>query len=50
MSNRHHVVYETRSKRERRSALMKLGVWIFLAIFVFSVAGGVVLFGGFGKP
>ncbi len=49
MSNRnraHRPVRETHATRERRSLWLKIGVWIFLAIFIFSVAGGVVLIGG----
>ncbi|HEV7178454.1 MAG TPA: hypothetical protein VGN11_01180 [Candidatus Baltobacteraceae bacterium] len=49
MSNRRRIVYKTRAERERRSTWLKAGVWIFLLIFVFSVAGGVVLIGGLGK-
>jgi hypothetical protein len=49
VSKRQHHVHETRAERERRSLWLKVGVWIFLAIFVFSVAGGVVLVGGLGN-
>ncbi len=60
MSNRHRNTRDPRKPREahereaggtrdRRSIWLKIGVWIFLAIFVFSVAGGVVLIGGLGN-
>ena len=50
MSNRRNrIVHQTRAGRERRSTWLKVGIWIFLAIFVFSVAGGVVLIGGLGS-
>lgn len=29
----------SRAARARREALLKLGVWIFLAIFIFSAVG-----------
>lgn len=38
------VHHETRSKRARRQKLMRLGIWIFLFVFAFSVAGGIVAF------
>ncbi|MDQ2865864.1 MAG: hypothetical protein M3R51_06520 [Candidatus Eremiobacteraeota bacterium] len=47
--NKRRIVYEPRSKRARRSLLLKAGVWIFLLLFVFSVAGGVVLISAFGR-
>lgn len=43
------IVYETKSKRARRGFWLKAGVWIFLVVFVFSVAGGVVILSGFGR-
>ena len=46
---RQRIVYETKAKRSRRNFWLKLGVWIFLAVFVFSVAGGVVILGGFNR-
>jgi hypothetical protein len=42
MSNRTRVVHETRAKRAKREFWKRLGVWIFIFIFVFSVAGGVI--------
>ena len=35
---------EPRSVRSRRQTLMKVGVWIFLALFVFSVLGVGLMF------
>ena len=49
MSKRAKVIHETRAQRARRSTLLKIGVWIFLAIFIFSVAGGVVLITAVGR-
>lgn len=43
------MIHHTRASRERRSMWLKVGVWIFLLIFVFSVAGGVVLVGSLGN-
>jgi len=31
--------YEPRGRRARRLALMRLGIWIFLALFIASVVG-----------
>jgi uncharacterized membrane protein YhaH (DUF805 family) len=42
---RSHVTHETRSKRSRREFWLKLGVWIFLFIFAFSVVGGIFVVG-----
>lgn len=44
MKTRPRITYETRSTRARRQALMRLGVWIFLGIFAFSVVGGLMIF------
>jgi hypothetical protein len=44
MSARVRVRHETRAARKRRESLMRLGVWIFLILFAFTVAGGVVAF------
>ena len=44
MSNRPRIVHETRAKRAGRNFWTKVGVWVFIAIFVFSVAGGVIAF------
>jgi len=37
-------VHETKAKRARRDGWLKIGVWVFIAVFAFSVAGGMVLF------
>ncbi|MDQ6826398.1 MAG: hypothetical protein M3Z14_04255 [Candidatus Eremiobacteraeota bacterium] len=39
MSKRAQATHETRSARQRRQTLLKAGIWIFLAIFVFSIVG-----------
>lgn len=44
MSARQRVTHETRAKRARRDFWKRLAVWIFILLFVFSVAGGVVAF------
>jgi hypothetical protein len=36
--------HETRSKRAQREFLKRLGIWIFIGLFVFSVAGGLIAF------
>ncbi len=38
------IRHETRSKRARRQRLMRAGIWLFLLVFAFSVAGGIVAF------
>ncbi len=43
MSKRRRITYETRSARARRQALLKVGVWIFLALFFVSIAGVVAI-------
>jgi len=35
--------HETRSARARREFLKRLGVWIFIAFFALSVAGGLIV-------
>lgn len=47
--NRPRIAYETRSKRARRGLWLKIGVWVLVVLFAFSVAGGVVILGGFGR-
>ena len=42
MSARPRVTHETRAKRTRRELLIKTGVWIFILLFTFSVAGGII--------
>ena len=39
MSTKPRVIHETRSKRARRQMWLRVGVWIFLILFVVSVAG-----------
>lgn len=36
--------HETRAKRNQREFFKKLGIWIFIAIFAFSVVGGLIAF------
>ena len=36
--------HETRSARSRREFWKRLGVWIFIAFFALSVAGGLIVF------
>jgi len=36
--------HETRSKRAQREFLKRLFIWIFIFLFVFSVAGGLIAF------
>jgi di/tricarboxylate transporter len=38
-------IHETRSARVRRQGWLRAGVWIFILVFVFSVAGGMIIFG-----
>jgi hypothetical protein len=38
-------VHESRASRIRRQGWMRAGVWIFILVFVFSVAGGMIIFG-----
>lgn len=39
MTQRRKMTHETRSARARRQFWLRLGVWVFIGIFVFSVAG-----------
>ncbi len=32
-------MYQPRSARMRRQALLKAGVWVFLVLFIFSIVG-----------
>ncbi len=54
MSTRARVVHKTKAERQRFSRMLRFGVWIFLGIFIFTVAGGVlamsVHLGGSGAP
>jgi hypothetical protein len=44
MSKRRKTMYQPRSARMRRQALLKLGVWLFLVLFVVSIVGVAVVF------
>lgn len=44
VSKRRKTLYQPRSARMRRQALLKMGVWVFLLLFVFSVVGVAVVF------
>ena len=35
---------EPRARRAQRDFLKKLAIWIFILVFVFSVAGGLIVF------
>lgn len=35
---------QTRASRKRREALLKAGIWVFLAVFIFSVVGVAIVF------
>ena len=39
----HRPTHETRSVRARRDFWKRLGVWIFIAFFALSVAGGLIV-------
>ena len=43
MSTRPPNTHTTRSARRRKEALLRAGVWVFLIIFAFSVAGGALI-------
>ncbi|MBV8364685.1 MAG: hypothetical protein JO193_08990 [Candidatus Eremiobacteraeota bacterium] len=43
MSKRRKTMYQPRSARARRQALLKAGVWIFLVLFVLSIVGVAVV-------
>jgi hypothetical protein len=43
--SRGRVAHETRSARNRREFWKRLGVWIFIAFFALSVAGGLIVVG-----
>ena len=42
MSARPRVTHETKAQRSRRQFWVKAGVWIFILLFTFSVAGGIL--------
>lgn len=45
MSRKRHPTYQTRSARARREFWKRLGIWVFLMIFAFSVVGGLIVVG-----
>jgi ABC-type microcin C transport system permease subunit YejE len=49
VSKRVHAGYESRESRFRRNRWLRLGVWIFLIIFAFSVVGGIFVFSASSK-
>lgn len=50
MSGRQRVVYQSRSARQRRARLLRMGVWAFLLLFALSVVGGLgLLASGLGR-
>ena len=44
MSRKSIATHETRAKRNQREFFKKLGIWIFILIFAFSVVGGLIAF------
>lgn len=44
MSTRPRQTHETKAARARRETWKKVGIWIFILLFAFSVAGGVIAF------
>jgi len=40
MPARKHVPYETLKQRAARTKWIRIGVWIFIIVFAFSVVGG----------
>jgi hypothetical protein len=44
MSGRPRVVHETRAKRARRDFWKRFFIWVFILVFGFSVAGGIIAF------
>jgi hypothetical protein len=44
MSRKSTVTHETRAKRNQRDFFKRLGIWIFIIIFAFSVVGGLIAF------
>lgn len=45
MSRHGRANYETKIQRARRGFWLKLGVWIFIAIFGLTVVGGIFVIG-----
>jgi hypothetical protein len=44
VSNRHRFVHATRAHRARREMLKRAFVWVFILLFAFTVAGGLVAY------
>lgn len=44
MSHRPRATHTTRAQRARREALKRAFIWIFIILFSFTVAGGLVAF------
>ena len=44
MSRKATVTHETRAKRNQREFFKKLGIWLFILVFAFSVVGGLIAF------
>ncbi len=42
MSTKPRIVHQTKAKRARRQLWIKAGVWVFVIVFAFSVAGGIL--------
>ena len=42
MSTKTRIVHETKAKRARRQMWLKAGIWAFILVFAFSVAGGIL--------
>uniref|UniRef100_E6Q697 Uncharacterized protein n=1 Tax=mine drainage metagenome TaxID=410659 RepID=E6Q697_9ZZZZ len=42
MSTRARVTHKTKAERQRFSRWLRAGIWVFLGIFIFTVAGGVL--------
>ncbi len=44
MSGRARATHETRAKRARREFWKRFFIWVFIVVFGFSVAGGIIAF------
>ncbi|HEY5257794.1 MAG TPA: hypothetical protein VIJ12_05380 [Candidatus Baltobacteraceae bacterium] len=45
MQRKRRSLHEPRAARVRREGWLRAGVWIFILVFAFSVAGGMIIFG-----
>ncbi|MHB8141127.1 MAG: hypothetical protein ACYDA5_08665 [Vulcanimicrobiaceae bacterium] len=43
MSHRPRVQHQTRFARARRNMLLRAGIWAFIVVFAFSIAGGMII-------